>query len=499
MPILDDLLAKGLFPKELPPCFSTNTFAAIVAAPAGTLPAPFTDPPSSKPCPYSFARGGTGNIRRALSIVNPIAFYPLAQVVATNWQAIDAHLQGTPLSRSRPMHWPGATRAFRELSYSNRFLVEPKARSRSAARAFLIADLSQFYHSIYTHSIPWAFHTKAVAKTNHSPALFGNRIDALVQRGQDRQTRGIPIGPDTSLVIAESILAAAEMNLVQRLPNLRGVRFIDDYELCLPDLGGAEQALSVLQEELQQFELELNPTKTKIATPPIRFEPDWVGEFRTFLLRTNTGQHGDLVRYFDLINRHLEHDVEAHVAKYAISKLLLQNFAPRPENHSLYQALLCQLLVAQPSAAREIISCLLLLNAAGAAIDVGLITASFGVVMRRAALLGHHFEIAWMLYGVLRLNLGVEQATAAALSSCDNAVVALMALNASRRGLAPGINAVLWAAHMTEDDLRNEHWLLSYEAGRLGWLPSVGAPDHIANDAAFNLLRTRGIHFYQPI
>jgi hypothetical protein len=499
VPIFDDLLAKGFFPQELPPCFSSTSFATVAGLAGGILPAAFTNPPESKPCPYSFARGGTGAIRRRLSIVNPVSFYALAQTIAANWVAIDTHLQSTPFSQSRPMHWPAATRAFKTLSYTNRFLVAPKARSRSAARAYLLADLSQFYHSIYTHSIAWAFHTKAVAKANHSPALFGNRIDMLVQRGQDRQTRGIPIGPDTSLVIAESVLAEVERNIIQRLPNLRGIRFIDDYELCFPDLGSAENALSVIQEELQQFELQLNPTKTRIVSPPIRFEPEWVGEFRTFVLRTNSGQHGDLVRFFDLITRHLEPDTEAHVAKYATSKILLQSFVPRIENQSLYQALLCQLLVTQPSAAKEIISCIILLATSGAQIDIALIMASFSEVIKRAVPLGHHYEVSWVLYGILRLNLTIDPATTAVLSNSDSAVIALMSLNAWQRGLVPSLTAALWTPHMTTADLHDEYWLLSYEAARLGWLPSAGVPDHILSDPAFNFLRTQGISFYQPV
>ncbi len=499
MPLIDDLLAKGFFPQELPPCFSTTSFAVLASLPTGTIPAAFTNPPDSKACNYSFARGGTGAVRRHLSIVNPVAFYALAQVVAANWAAIDNHLHSTPFSQSRPMYWPGASRAFKTLSYTNRFLVAPKARNRSAARAFLLADLSQFYHSIYTHSIAWAFHTKAVAKLNHSNALFGNHIDVLVQRGQDRQTRGIPIGPDTSLVIAESVLAEVEKAILLRLPNLRGTRFIDDYEFCLPDLGSAEQTLSVLQEELQKFELQINPKKTRIAAPPIRFEPDWVGDFRTFTIRTNSGQHGDLVRFFDLITRHLEPDIEAHVAKYAMSKLLLQSFVPLQGNQPLYQALLCQLLVAQPSAAKEIVGCMLLLNAAGVPVDSTLIMESFSEVIRKAAPLGHHFEISWVLYGILSLNLSIGQEAAAALSNCDNAVVGLLSLNAWQLGLAPSMNPALWATHMVATDLHDEHWLLSYEARRLGWLPSVGVADHILNDPAFSFIRTQTVNFFQPV
>jgi hypothetical protein len=104
-----------------------------------------------------------------------------------------------------------------------------------------------------------------------------------------------------------------------------------------------------------------------------------------------------------------------------------------------------------------------------------------------------------VLYGILRLNLGIDPATAAVLSNCDNAVVGLMSLNAWQRGLAPNLNPAVWATHMTEADLHDEHWPLTYEAKRLGWLPSIGVQDHILSDPTFNFLRRQGVTFYQPV
>jgi hypothetical protein len=74
-----------------------------------------------------------------------------------------------------------------------------------------------------------------------------------------------------------------------------------------------------------------------------------------------------------------------------------------------------------------------------------------------------------------------------------------MALNAQQKGLAPTLNTAMWAAHMTSDDLHDESWLLSYEARRLGWLPSIGVADHILGDIGFEWLRTQGVSFFQPV
>jgi hypothetical protein len=100
---------------------------------------------------------------------------------------------------------------------------------RSRSRYVIQTDISRFYQSIYTHSIPWALHGKAAAKANRSRRLIGNTLDKLVREGQDRQTIGVPIGPDTSLIIAEIILSSVDEALKRkRLKN--GLRYIDDYD-----------------------------------------------------------------------------------------------------------------------------------------------------------------------------------------------------------------------------------------------------------------------------
>jgi hypothetical protein len=499
MSLFYDLLAKGYFPQEMPPCFSTLLFSACCEFATNPIPQQFTSPTRTKATSFSYARGGNGSMRRHLSILNPVNFYSIADCVANNWNDIDQHLNLTHLSQSRPMHWANSTRALATVSYAKRFLVEPRARNRATARVLLITDISQFYHSIYTHSIAWGFHTKAVAKVTYGHHLYGNKLDSLVQKAQDGQTRGIPIGPDTSLVIAECILARIEADVLARIPSIAGLRYIDDYELCFSDYGQAENALSVLQEELQRFELQLNPKKTKLLPPPVRFEPEWIGDFRTFQIRNNSGQHGDLVRYFDLISKYVASDGDEHVAKYAMSKLVLTNFVPLISNVSLYTALLCQLLVSQPSATKEIVNSLLALHASGNHLDLGLISDAFSEVIFRGAPLGHHYEVSWLLFGALTIGIPLSPKAVAALSLCDNSVVAVMALNAQSRGLAANLDLTLWASHMTTGDLEDEHWLLSFEGKIHGWLPSTGGGDHISANQSFNFLRSEGVRFYTPI
>jgi hypothetical protein len=74
---------------------------------------------------------------------------------------------------------------------------------RSRARFILHTDVNRFYPSIFTHSIPWAIHTKLVVKAAKAAGraalagLWANRLDELARNLNEQQTMGVPIGPAT--------------------------------------------------------------------------------------------------------------------------------------------------------------------------------------------------------------------------------------------------------------------------------------------------------------
>src|SRR5262249_30961617 len=157
-------------------------------------------------------------------------------------------LAASTMAASRPVLRATMGRA---AAPSSRFGSLPTLRvhSRRHARYVLLADVAEFYRTLYTHSIPWALHTKAVA---HQPANFNNdrllgvRIDRALRNCQDRQTNGIPIGPDTSFVIGEIVLTAVDLEFLANIDPLSALRFYDDYELVFEKFSDAENALAYL-------------------------------------------------------------------------------------------------------------------------------------------------------------------------------------------------------------------------------------------------------------
>ena len=110
---------------------------------------------------------------------------------------------------------------------------------------------------------------------------------------------GIPIGPDTSLIIAEIIAAAVDERLMDE--NVVGVRFMDDFEIACETRRDAEQSLEKVERALcTRPELAINPLKTAIHELPLALDYHWRRDIADvkFSQGENTSRR-DVIRFFD--------------------------------------------------------------------------------------------------------------------------------------------------------------------------------------------------------
>lgn len=281
--MLDKLLKNGYFPAELPVPFTSNSYGDALLNLGDQITPPFSygekGPKYTSICAkYNLAR--RGKLRRPLAVPNPINYFHIAKLVADNWSEFESVYHRSNQSLSKPV----VDSSIRALKWDKGFgaLSDEKLRTRTASKYLLKADIANFYSTIYTHSIPWAIHSKSVAKQNRSfKDNLGNKIDLVVRNGQDQQTKGIPIGTDTSYAIAELIMSAIDEKLVRKIGG-NYHRYIDDFEFGCKTLQEAEEVLSVLQEVLSSYELELNSSKTKITKLPEEIDPKWLHELQRY-------------------------------------------------------------------------------------------------------------------------------------------------------------------------------------------------------------------------
>jgi hypothetical protein len=497
MALLHDLLAAGYFPKELPPPFSSKSFAQRLAPVGGTASTAFRRPKWARPVTFTIAK--PQGLRRRLAIVNPIHFYNQSLFVSSEWNLLSTHINFSPLSLSKPVPDVSGLRALVP-GTGQSDLLQSRSQSRSMGKYTLVADISEFYPSIYTHSIPWALHGKASAKANlRSRTLLGNRFDKLLRDSQEGQTVGIAIGPDISLVTAEVVLTAIDVQLDAKFKNKTFFRWMDEFEMSFVDYRSAEEGLAELQHTLADFELRLNPRKTSISSAPFGYESTWVHELRSFELAPSVRKQArDLVRFFDLVFEHAAKNRGDHVVRYALARLRPTKLDPT--NWLLYQQLLSHAMIHELTVTDQYITNLLVGQQLGLTVDKSLAESALNFVIERSALLEQHHETAWALWGMLAFGITLSNKAAAAIEKVENSVVALLCLDALQQSLLPTtFSTTAWAGRMTAPDLSGEQWLLAYEANVKNWLPTVGGGDHVTSDPHFSQLKNLGVEFYTPV
>lgn len=136
-------------------------------------------------------------------------------------------------------------------------------------------DITDCYSSIYTHSIPWALHTKNVAKQNQTNSLVGNQIDTIIRNMRFGQTNGIPQGSVLMDFIAELVLLYADEELTKRISHIdekdyKILRYRDDYRIFVNSTQIADEIIKNLTEVLIELGLKLHSSKTTHNTNVIQ-------------------------------------------------------------------------------------------------------------------------------------------------------------------------------------------------------------------------------------
>jgi hypothetical protein len=328
-------------------------------------------------------------------------------------------------------------------------------------------------------------------------SLLGNGLDILIRDGQDGQTVGVPIGPDTSLVISEILMQRCDTELLNACPGIRGHRFIDDYELGFRHRTDAEAAFHRLEKILADYELALNMKKTEIIELPCTLEAPWVEPLRSFTFRTTPpGQQGDLFRFFDLaFELYNQYPNDNAVLQFSVSRL--RYLTVDPSNWELFQNLLLSCVTPEPATLPYVLESIINRANAGAVPALVRLEEVLNSLIIDHSGFAHSSEVAWALWACLALGITISPEASDAVSKCQDSVIALLSLHCEVQGLvgAP-LDHTVWLGYMNQDNLYEEHWLLAYEANVKRWLPSQNGHDYVSADPNFHFLKAAGVTFY---
>lgn len=222
---------------------------------------------------------------RPLTLIHPLLYVDLVNLLTDkeNWEKIKERYEelkkvvGENISCSS---MPYDIKEHQEIKYplNSREEVEQKSVELSLKyNNLLYVDISNFYSSIYTHTLSWAFHGEEEAKKHRNNNKFiGNAIDQKFQHMNFGETVGLPQGNVISDFMAEMLLTYLDSLLVQKLKSIdegldyKILRYKDDYRIftLTKDIENLIKKELILI--LQRHKLSLGESKTKSSSDIIK-------------------------------------------------------------------------------------------------------------------------------------------------------------------------------------------------------------------------------------
>ncbi len=496
---LKSLLSRGYFPAELPETFSTISFGNSAISISEKWSREKWDNFWTEPEDYTVAR--YGDVRRKLSIVNPVNQLRVSEIISKNWHLLRQVARRSNISEFVPeIVYDKSRRSVSGVDFDS--VSRKTSQILSQYGRYVRTDISRFYSSIYTHSIAWAIHGKEWCKENHQKpeyrATVGSKLDKAVSAGQAGQTVGIPIGPDTSRILSELVATEIERLMASSVSDLssRGVRYVDDMYLGLEDEESPAAVLSGLSGALYEFGLEVNAEKTSVCGVGLSHSPEWVHFVRNFEVSSRwQRQREDLDSFFEhavyLADQHHRENVLLYAAKRAAS------FEIDERNMSHLTRWLLYLARRSPGALGYIAE-----HLSAIAREVQLPTEEIRDyitnLLPRYAAAARTDEVSWLLYWVIQRGYSIPPDCLEKALSLRSSVVAIQVAHLMDEVLIEGgIDMSYWQSFASVAGLKSPLWLASYEITKRNWWPALQNRRFLDEHKYFRHLVEEDVTFYE--
>lgn len=162
-------------------------------------------------------------------------------------------------------------------------------------------DLSNFYHTLYTHSIPWMIDGKVNAKSNRKHG-FSNNLDTLIRKCQYDETYGIPTGNLISKLVAELYMCYFDKKIENK--GFKYSRYVDN--ICFSYSFESEEIefLSLFRKICEEYNLIINENKTQIENFPFSNKNNKTKIFDYF---NNTDEKLTIEKWVDKIKNFIDY------------------------------------------------------------------------------------------------------------------------------------------------------------------------------------------------
>ena len=485
--VLSSLLQHNFLPmqkrdrEEMPPNFSSITFTPDVAKQilAGRKRSS-TDYQGYDAVDYKLTR--FNGVSRSCSIPHPMGYAALVYCIHAHWDKI-AYIETNKNSLIRPRQHKDGRLVI--MDYERSFEKTKRNLRAAFGRRFIAhTDISNCFPSVYSHAVPWATVGFAESKKHKGPTHKGewfNQLDEKLRWLKRNETQGVAIGPGTSNVLTEVILARVDEKL---RPDFAFSRFIDDYTAYCNTEDDAQRFIRRLSDELAKYKLMLNIKKTQILSLPQALTNDWIGELALRLPKTAALSAYDAVNYLNLAVQVAKSSPDGSVLKYALKAITRQKFDFMAEFDVLRYALTLSF---------HQTALLPLLDSLFEATDIGC-GFLYGVELNRIALEnainGRSDGMAWSLYYLNKYGVNVNDDIATKVIESRDCIAMLLLFQSGNP--AHQAEVLKFAAALDKNCLYDldQYWILLYQLYIAG---KITMP--YATEDAFEIMKANGVTF----
>ncbi len=313
---------------------------------------------------------------------------------------------------------------------------------------------------------------------------------------QDRQTMGIPIGPDTSHIISEMIGTAIDKELFDALGHWpAGFRYVDDFYLFFNMRDEAEKVLALLTKIISSYELQINASKTKIIEVKELVEESWKYNIKKLSVsHEKHSQRNDIHNYFEVIFNLEQKFKDESIIKYALKQI--SSSIIKKSNWSIFEAYLFKCGYGFPNTLQVITNILITYYNLSYQINKKAVERFCNNLIMSHAIADHHGEVSWLLWLCKELHIEIKREAVREIEQMSSSVCKLIILDLYHSKIIKhSILTDKLKNLCKKDNLYSSDWLLTYEAGRRLWLKNNNT-NFIKESDFFKDLLENNVYFY---
>ena len=500
------MLANEYFPVELPECFTSGDIVKHYIALKGQLSA--TNYSSSKPWLFSVYK--SEHARRRMAIPNIYHYFKVSELLCENYEELKDVYKLSKYSLTKPSTDQSNTekRAYNRVS-NNQNETRLKNESLFMDNTICIKlDISNCFDSIYTHSVAWAIHSKEVSKQNKGDkSLLGNRIDNCLQGLNDRQTHGILVGNAVSRLIAELILCKVDEQIKKTFPKIDMCRFVDDYTFYIK--GGAvseynaDKIITYVREQLLEYDLVLNESKTTIISAPFNLGQNGIDELKSVTIKDAYLYSNRMIVIYNKYN-------DGALLKYGL-RVLFSTI--KDSDFKKVFPLLLNLWVRFPFLAEYILPIINKYRDVLSKTDRNNLLMILQSIIINGIIYRQETEVVWALWAAILFRISITSRLLNKICESNNDLAIIMVLNylhdtASdakfyQKALKQLENKIIQDVNLIgscpdDEKILTSHWLLIYELVAKKIIDSGIFIDYIKSNQFFKKMLELGVDFYHP-